>query len=70
MTLREIVEQLRWCGYECVAGRLEDNEAFRELEAQAKAEDVWRQGEAQAGGWSVGALALASEQGWGGDECV
>jgi hypothetical protein len=35
MTLSEIVEQLRWCGYTCEAGELERNTAFQELERLA-----------------------------------
>jgi hypothetical protein len=31
MTLQEIVEQLRACGFECEAGPLENNVAFQEL---------------------------------------
>jgi len=30
-TLKEIVEQLRDCGFECEAGSLEHNVAFRKL---------------------------------------
>jgi hypothetical protein len=32
MTLKEIVEQLKSCRYECEAGPLENNVAFIELE--------------------------------------
>lgn len=35
MTLKEIVEQLKSCGYECEAGPLENNVAFMELEEMA-----------------------------------
>lgn len=31
MTLKECIEQLKWCGYECEAGKLECNVAFRKL---------------------------------------
>lgn len=37
MTLSEIVEQLRWCEYECIGGMLVDNVAFRDLEEMAGA---------------------------------
>ncbi len=33
VTLKEIVKQLLWCGYECEAGPLENNAAFRLLES-------------------------------------
>lgn len=36
MTLIEIIEQLRLCGYECEAGPLENNVAFIELEKMSK----------------------------------
>ncbi len=41
-TLPEIVEQLRACGYECEAGRLEFNTHFQALEelARRQAEEV------------------------------
>lgn len=32
MTLREIIEQLESCNYECEAGNLENNIAWQELE--------------------------------------
>lgn len=32
MTLKEIVEQLKSCGYECEAGPLVNNTAFKALE--------------------------------------
>lgn len=32
MTLKEIVKQLKACGFTCEAGKLEDNAAFQELE--------------------------------------
>ena len=35
MNLKEIVTQLRACGYECVAGPIENNVAFIELERLA-----------------------------------
>lgn len=34
-TLREIVDQLKACEYACIAGKLENNEAFQELERLA-----------------------------------
>ncbi len=37
MTLAEIVEQLRMCGYTCAGGALENNVAFRALEQLAAA---------------------------------
>jgi hypothetical protein len=37
MTLKEIVEQLRSCGFECEAGPLENNVAFIALEKRAEA---------------------------------
>lgn len=37
MTLLEIVEQLKACGYHCEAGSLEMNVAFQELEEMATA---------------------------------
>ena len=36
MTLKEIVEQLRMCGYVCEAGPLENNVAFIELVRMAE----------------------------------
>ncbi|MEA3186274.1 MAG: hypothetical protein QOD99_104 [Chthoniobacter sp.] len=36
MTIPEIVEQLKACHYECEAGPLENNIAFRELEKIAQ----------------------------------
>lgn len=36
MTIKEIVEQLKSCGYECQAGPLENNVAFIELEKLAQ----------------------------------
>lgn len=42
MTLTEIVSQLKWCEYECCAGRLEDNVAFVELEKMAAEEEEYR----------------------------
>ena len=35
MTLKEIVEQLELCGFECEAGPLENNVAFIELKEMA-----------------------------------
>lgn len=43
MKLKEIVTQLRSCGYQCVAGRLENNVAFRELELLANAPAVQKE---------------------------
>lgn len=37
-TLKEIVEQLESCGYECEAGKLEFNVAFIALKKMAKGE--------------------------------
>lgn len=37
-TLRQIVDQLRWCGYECEAGPLTRNVAFQALERMAEEE--------------------------------
>jgi hypothetical protein len=39
VTLGEIIEQLESCGYECEAGRLEDNLAWRELKEMAESEE-------------------------------
>lgn len=39
MKLREIVEQLRSCGYTCEAGALENNVAFMELERITQANE-------------------------------
>lgn len=39
MTLKEIVEQLESCGYECEAGPLSNNTAFIELKERAAEED-------------------------------
>lgn len=36
--LKAIVEKLKSCGYECVAGPLENNVAFIELEELAESE--------------------------------
>ena len=36
MTLIDIVEQLKKCGFTCEVGRLEDNVAFQELEKLAE----------------------------------
>lgn len=38
MTLKEIVEQLEFCEFECIAGPLEMNQAFIELKRMAEAE--------------------------------
>ncbi|MDL5023749.1 hypothetical protein [Bacillus velezensis] len=38
-TLKEIVEQLKVCRYECEAGPLENNVAFQKLAALAGVED-------------------------------
>lgn len=35
MNLKEIVEQLESCGYECEGGSLENNVAFQELKKMA-----------------------------------
>jgi len=37
-TLTEIVDQLEWCGYECIAGPLENNTAFIALKEMSKKE--------------------------------
>lgn len=37
-TLKEIVEQLEWCGYECQGGPLVNNIAFIALKEMAKIE--------------------------------
>jgi len=31
MTLKECIEQLEWCGYECEGGALKCNVAFRQI---------------------------------------
>ena len=31
MKLDELIPQLKWCGYECEAGKLECNVAFRQI---------------------------------------
>lgn len=36
MSLKEIVEQLKSCGYECQGGPLENNIAFIKLKEMAK----------------------------------
>lgn len=36
MTIKEIVEQLESCGYECEGGKLENNVAFQELKKLAE----------------------------------
>jgi hypothetical protein len=38
-SLKEIVEQLKSCGYQCEAGDLEHNEAFIALVERAEAEE-------------------------------
>jgi hypothetical protein len=56
MTLSEIVEQLRSCGFECEAGPLESNVAFEELvrlaSVEVKAPD-WSQAPEWAQWWAV-----------------
>lgn len=39
MELKEIVEQLESCGFECVAGPLENNTAFIALKELAESEE-------------------------------
>lgn len=39
MKLKEIVEQLKACGYQCEAGPLENNVAFIALEQRAEQEE-------------------------------
>ncbi len=39
MNLKEIVEQLEWCRFECEAGPLENNTAFIELKKLADSEE-------------------------------
>ncbi|KAA0941611.1 hypothetical protein FQ087_20865 [Sporosarcina sp. ANT_H38] len=39
MNLKEIVEQLQKCGFECEAGPLENNTAFIELKELADSEE-------------------------------
>lgn len=39
MTLKQIVDQLKSCGFQCEAGPLELNTAFIELERKANEED-------------------------------
>lgn len=39
MNLKEIVEQLEKCGFECEAGPLENNTAFVELKEPAELEE-------------------------------
>lgn len=39
MNLKEIVEQLEWCKYECQAGPLENNTAFIALKELAESEE-------------------------------
>lgn len=38
MNLMEIIEQLKACNFECIAGKLENNIAFQELEKRAYSE--------------------------------
>ena len=38
-SLKEIVEQLEWCDYECEAGSLVNNIAFIELKRQAELQE-------------------------------
>jgi hypothetical protein len=40
MTLQEIIEQLESCHYECEAGTLENNAAFRKMKQVA---ELWEQ---------------------------
>ena len=53
-TLSQIVEQLRACGYGCVAGALENNTHFRALAERAEADELDRarvRGALDAGGF-------------------
>jgi hypothetical protein len=40
MTLQEIVDQLKGCGFTCEAGPLENNVAFIALEELARKEEI------------------------------
>jgi hypothetical protein len=42
MTLAEIIEQLEACGYECEAGRLENNVVWQRLKTWLMVEEVIR----------------------------
>lgn len=39
-SLKKIVEQLEWCGYECEGGPLVNNIAFIELKRQAELQEA------------------------------